>query len=91
MSLSMPSENTSAVEIVNISNHGVWMLAHDRERFIPYAKFSWFREQSVAAITDVEGPFPGHYYWPDIDVDLIDEIIDDPQRFPKLAGGKPNQ
>lgn len=91
MSLSMPGDNTSAVEITNISNHGVWMPAHDHEMFMPYAEFPWFREQSVAAIVNVEEPSPGHYCWPDIDVDLTDEIIEDPQRFPKVAGGKPNQ
>jgi len=85
MSLSAPGNSTSAVEITHISQHGVWLLAHDRELFMPYTDFPWFRDQPVGAILNVEEPSPGHYYWPDIDVDLTDEIIEQPQRFPKVA------
>ncbi|MEN8180825.1 MAG: integron cassette protein, partial [Pseudomonadota bacterium] len=28
---------------------------------------------------------PGHYYWPEIDVDLTKEIIEHPERFPLSA------
>jgi len=27
-------------------------------------------------------PFPNHFYWPDLDVDLSKEIIKNPERFP---------
>jgi hypothetical protein len=30
----------------------------------------------------VEEPSVGHFYWPDLDVDLTAEIIEDPERFP---------
>lgn len=28
---------------------------------------------------------PGHFYWPDLDVDLGIETIEDPDRFPLVA------
>ncbi|MDQ1363000.1 MAG: hypothetical protein QG652_860 [Pseudomonadota bacterium] len=82
MSSPAPGKNTSAVEVTHISVHGVWLLAHNKELFMSYEDFPWFRDQSVNAIHRVEEPSPGHYYWPDIDVDLTEEIIEHPERFP---------
>lgn len=76
---------TSQVEVTNISKHGVWLLAHDHELFMPYEKFPWFRNVSVEKILNVEEPAPGHYHWPELDVDLTDEIIMHPERFPLQA------
>ena len=73
--------NTLAVEVTNISIHGVWLLAHDKELFMSYDDFPWFRDQPVKSIIKVEEPAPGHFYWPDIDVDVTKEIIENPERF----------
>lgn len=85
MSLSVRGGSISAVEVTNISSHGLWLLAHDKELFLSYDDFPWFREQPVKAITNVEEPAPGHSYWPDIDVDLTEEIIEHQERFPNMA------
>ena len=76
---------TSAIEVTNISSHGIWLLAHGRELFLPYEAFPWFREQRVASIINVEEVSPGHFYWPDLDVDLTEDIIENPERFPLVA------
>nr|VFJ63330.1 MAG: Protein of unknown function (DUF2442) [Candidatus Kentron sp. DK] len=85
MNSSMPGKDTS-VEVTNISAHGVWLLARDRELFMPYEEFPWFKEATVGAILHVEEPSKDHYYWPDLDVDLSREIIEHPERFPLRAG-----
>lgn len=85
MSLSARGDAISAVEVTNISSHGVWLLAHEKELFMPYEDFPWFKEQPVRAILNVEEPSPGHFYWPDLDVDLSEEIIEHPDRFPQKA------
>jgi len=77
--------NTFPVEVTDISNHGVWLLAHGNELFMPYESFPWFRDVSVGKILNVEEPTPGHFYWPDVDIDLTEEIISHPERFPLLA------
>jgi hypothetical protein len=77
--------NTSQVEIAHISNHGVWRLARGQELFMPYKTFPWFRDVPVGKILNVEEPTSGHYYWPDLDVDLTEEIISHPERFPLQA------
>ncbi len=78
-------ENISGPEIGNISAHGIWLLAHGKELFIPYDDFPWFKDQPVKKIIKVEEPVPGHYYWPDLDIDLTEEIISHPGRFPRIS------
>ena len=85
MSLLAPGQNTSEVEVTNISAHGVWLLVRGHELFMSYEDFPWFRDQPVKSILNVKEPSPGHFYWPDIDVDLTAEIIEHPERFPLKA------
>ncbi len=82
MSLLAPGKNTSVVEVTNISTHGVWLLAHNKELFMSYDDFPWFKDQTVKSIVNVEEQSSGHFYWPDIDVDLTEEIIESPKHFP---------
>jgi hypothetical protein len=85
MSLSALGRNTSRVEVTHISSHGVWLLANDRELFMSYDQFPWFKDAPLGKILNVEEPAPGHFYWPDLDVDLSEETIAHPERFPLKA------
>ena len=76
---------TSTVEITHISTNGVWLLAHNKELFMSYDNFPWFKDQTVRAIINVEEQSQGHFHWPDIDVDLTEDIIENPERFPLKA------
>lgn len=77
--------NTLTVEVTNISAHGIWLLADNKELFMSYEDFPWFKNQTVESITNVEELSPNHFYWPDIDVDLTLESIEHPTRFPLKA------
>ncbi len=77
--------NTSPVEVTNISSHGVWLLAHDKELFMSYEDFPWFKNKTIENIINVEEQGSNHFYWPDIDVDLTVESIEHPERFPLKA------
>ncbi len=85
MSLSAHGKSTLEVEVTNISAHGVWLLTRNKELFMSYEDFPWFKDQPIKAIVNVEEQSPGHFYWPDIDVDLSEEIIEHPERFPLKA------
>lgn len=76
---------TGTPEASNISAHGVWILVDDRELFIPYEEFPWFKDATVAAILNVERPQPHHLYWPDLDVDLTIDSIEHPENYPLRA------
>jgi len=78
-------KNTLVVEVTNISTHGIWLLARDKELFISYEEFPWFKDAPVGKIINVEEPTLGHFYWPELDVDLGIESIEHPERFPLKA------
>lgn len=73
------------VEVTHISSHGVWLLARGKELFMSYEDFPWFKDAPVGKILNVEEPHAGHFYWPDLDVDLSTEIIEHPESFPLKA------
>ena len=50
-----------------------------------YDEFPWFRDVPVKKILNVEEPTPGHFYWPELDVDLTSEMILHPEQFPLKA------
>ncbi len=74
--------HTSPVEVTHVSGHGIWLLAGDRELFLPYEDFPWFKESAIGKVLNVEQPSVDHFYWPDLDVDLGLETIKHPERFP---------
>ena len=76
---------TPKVEVTNISTHGMWMLAGEEQLFLSYEDFPWFKDASVGKILDVREPTPGHFYWPELDVDLGLETIRHSDRFPLRA------
>jgi Protein of unknown function (DUF2442) len=85
MNLETLGQNTSQVEVTHISSHGIWILANNEEMFLSYQDFPWFQDVSIRQILNIQEPFPNHFYWPDLDVDLSIEIIKNPQRFPLKA------
>ncbi|MDE0366497.1 MAG: DUF2442 domain-containing protein [Gammaproteobacteria bacterium] len=76
---------TSDVEVTHVSRHGIWLLVRDRELFMPFDDFPWFKEAPIAKILNVREPTRGHFRWPDLDVDLGLETIEHPHRFPLKA------
>ncbi|NKB60899.1 MAG: DUF2442 domain-containing protein [Gammaproteobacteria bacterium] len=78
-------DGTFEVEVSNISSHGIWLLVRDKELFISYDDFPWFKEQPVQSIIKVEEQSSGHFHWPELDIDLTEEIIEHPERFPLQA------
>jgi hypothetical protein len=76
---------TSAVEVTNVSRNGLWLLVGDEELFLSYEDFPWFEEAAIGKVAHVTEPTPGHFYWPDLDIDIGLETIRHPERFPLKA------
>ena len=73
------------VEVTNISNHGLWILVSNKEFFLSYEDFPWFKDKTINDITKVQAFGEGHLYWENLDIDLSLDIIENPQRFPLKA------
>jgi len=87
MSSKTLGRNVPQVEVTNISTNGLWLWAGGKEWFLSYEHFPWFKEVPITKIINVEEPSSGHFYWPDLDVDLSVEIIEHPERFPLNVHG----
>ena len=86
MSSLMRGRNTSEAEVTHISPNGVWLLSSSgKELFMPCDEFPWFKDQPVRVIYNLEEPSPGHFYWPDIDLDLSEKIMENPDHYPHQA------
>lgn len=82
MSISRNNNLEPAVEVTHISGNGVCLLARDKELFMSFDDFPWFKDAPVGKILNVEEQHPDQFYWPDLDIDLTTEIIEHPERFP---------
>ncbi len=71
--------------MTNVSVHGLWVLVDERELFLPFDVFPWFRRAPITKLFRVELAGPGHLYWPDLDVDVSVESIEHPERFPLVS------
>ena len=84
-------QSTSLAEVTNVSPHGFWLFVGERELFVPFNQFPWFREASVREITNVQLPSPHHLYWPDLDIDLAVESIEHPEKYPLVSQAQPSK
>lgn len=71
--------------VLRTAEDGFWLLLGDRELFLPFSEFPWFRDAPISAILNVEWPQPHHLYWPDLDIDLAVESIEKPERYPLIS------
>jgi hypothetical protein len=72
-------------EVTNISSHGLWILSNDKEYFLSFENFPWFKDKTITEITQVKRFGEGHLYWENLDIDLSLEMIEHPERFPLQA------
>lgn len=78
-------KSTSKPEIANISEHGFWVFLKDKEYFLPFEQFPWFKKANIGQITNVKLLHQSHLYWPQLDVDLSINVIEHPERYKLIA------
>lgn len=50
-----------------------------------FQDFPWFKDAPIGKITNVEEPSPGHFHWPDLDIDIGLRTIERPDDFPLIG------
>ena len=88
MKSSRRGNRTSDVEVTNVSKRGFWILIRNRELFVSFENFPFFKDTPTRHILNVECPGPDHLRWPDLDVDLSVESIEHPDIFPLVSRGQ---
>ena len=84
MKSSTRGANTSQVEVSNIDQFGLWVLVQNKEYFLPYTDFPWFRHATIDQILQVELLHGDHLRWPALDVDLCVDCLTEPEKFPLI-------
>lgn len=74
----------SSAEITNISPNGIWVLSNDREYFINYKEYPFFTNASIRQIADVEKDSFGNLHWPELDIDIELEALENPEEYPLI-------
>jgi len=82
MVLGTRGKSTSQAEVFHINNQGVWVSVNDSEYFLPYDEYPWFRDAKVKEILNVTFLHGHHLNWPDLDVDLEIDALENPQNYP---------
>jgi hypothetical protein len=73
------------VEVTNISIHGFWILIGEKEYFLSFTDFPWFRDATIAEITDVTIVKKEHLFWEKLDIDLTLNMIENPENYPLIS------
>jgi Protein of unknown function (DUF2442) len=88
MKSAKPGDSTSGVELQNVSPFGIWILVEEREHHLSFDEFPWFRDATVAELSDIVCPRPDHLRWPRLDVDLTLDSIEHPEDYPLVSRGR---
>jgi len=70
------------IEVLSISPHGIWISVASREFLLAFDDYPWFRDASIRQIQSVQLLHGRHLWWPDLDVDLELESLEQPARYP---------
>ena len=71
--------------VSHMSPDGIWLTLEEKELFLSFDNFPWFKNVPVSAVQHVERLNANHLYWSDLDIDLSLELIEQPERFPLIA------
>lgn len=82
MKLLKNGKGTLAISIENITSFGLWMNVRGKEYFLSYKNYSFFLGKPIESIKNVKLLHGFHLYWPELDVDLEIDNLENPEKFP---------
>lgn len=92
MKSSRPGEDI-LVSVENITPFGIWLFVREKEYFLSFQEFPFFKDQTLHSIQEVQLIHGYHLYWPELDIDLEIDNLENPGKYPlkSKAGPKTNQ
>ncbi|MBP8985581.1 MAG: DUF2442 domain-containing protein [Syntrophobacterales bacterium] len=70
------------VSVENITPFGIWLFVKGREYFLSYKDYPYFRDQTLKSIQTVQLLHGYHLYWPELDVDLEIDNLENLGKYP---------
>ena len=71
-----------SVSVENITPFGIWIFVREKEYFLSYKDYPYFKDQTLSSIQNVQLLHGYHLYWPDLDVDLEIDNLENPEKYP---------
>jgi hypothetical protein len=75
-------KNIFEVEVQGISKFGVWLFIRGTEYFLSHEEYPWFKEARISDVLNVRLINENHLEWPELDVDLELESLEEPDKYP---------
>lgn len=72
-------------EVSNISADGLLLVAAGRDYFLPHDQYPWFQAAPVEKVFNVQLLHGHHLHWPELDVDLELDGLENPYQYPLIA------
>jgi hypothetical protein len=79
---SLKRGKTISAIVENITPAGIWLYVNEKEYFLAFDEFPYFKDQKLCHIQNVKLLHGYHLFWPDLDVDLELDNFENPQKYP---------
>ena len=79
---SLKREKNISVSVENITSAGIWLFVKEKEYFLSYTDYPYFKNQTINSIQNVKLLHGYHLYWPALDVDLEIDNLENPGKYP---------
>jgi hypothetical protein len=89
MKSSKPGKDIS-VSVENITPFGIWLYVKEKEYFLSFKDFPYFKDQTLNSIQNVQLLHGYHLYWPELDIDLEIDNLENPEKYPLKSRIKAN-
>jgi len=81
MKLSKSGKGIS-VSVENITPFGIWIFVKEKKYFLSYKDFPYIKDQTLNSIQNVQLLHNYHLYWPELDIDLEIDNLENPEKYP---------
>ena len=71
-----------SASVENITPFGIWLYVKEKEYFLSYTDYPYFKDHTLNSIQNVQLLHECHLYWPELDVDLEIDNLENPQKYP---------
>jgi len=82
MRLKRLGKGISGVEVQAISPFGVWVYVKGKEYLLSFQEYPWFKDARINEVYRVELIHGRYLHWPDLDVDLELDALENPEKYP---------
>ncbi|MFO7666391.1 MAG: DUF2442 domain-containing protein [Desulfobacterales bacterium] len=80
-----------SASVENITPFGIWLYVNKKEYFLSYKDYPYFKDHTLSSVQNVQLLHDYHLYWPELDVDLEIDNLENPQKYPlKFQSKKPS-